>query len=198
MVADIIIGPRTFDSYVQTAMRNYRRAVEKIKVEFRTPQNMGSSELSAEITLRMRQFSRKVCQGRVKLERSPIGVASGADPVAVIKNAISNFRFSPETDANMRETHTAMPYAVRQMLTDYIREAMRLAHYELMENGRFFATIPSLKGLWAEDVTLEACREELQSTLEDWIMIKVRFGDKDFPVLNGIDLNPKPEYAEAD
>jgi hypothetical protein len=84
------------------------------------------------------------------------------------------------------------------MLTDYIREAMRLAHYELMENGRFFATIPGLKGLWAEDATLEACREELLSTLEDWIMIKVRFGDKDFPVLNGIDLNPKPEYAQAD
>jgi predicted RNase H-like HicB family nuclease len=84
------------------------------------------------------------------------------------------------------------------VLTDYIREAMRLAHYELMENGRFFATIPGLKGLWAEDATLEACREELQSTLEDWIMIKVRFGDKDFPVLNGIDLNPKPEYAQAD
>ena len=84
------------------------------------------------------------------------------------------------------------------MLTDYIREAMRLAHYELMQNGRFFATIPGLKGLWAEDTTLEACREELQSTLEDWIMLKVRFGDKDFPVLNGIDLNPKPEYAQAD
>jgi predicted RNase H-like HicB family nuclease len=84
------------------------------------------------------------------------------------------------------------------MLTDYIREAMRLAHYELMENGRFFATIPRLKGLWAEEATLEACREELQSTLEDWIMLKVRFGDEDFPVLNGIDLNPKPEYAEAD
>jgi predicted RNase H-like HicB family nuclease len=73
------------------------------------------------------------------------------------------------------------------MLTAYIREAMRLAHYELMENGRFFATIPGLKGLWAEDATLEACREELQSTLEDWIMIKVRFGDKDFLVLNGSD-----------
>lgn len=84
------------------------------------------------------------------------------------------------------------------MLTDYIREAMRLAHYELMKNGRFFATIPGLKGLWAEDATLEACREALQGTLEDWIMIKVRFADKDFPVLNGIDLNPKPEYAGAD
>lgn len=84
------------------------------------------------------------------------------------------------------------------MLTDYIREALRLAHYELMENGRFFATIPGLKGLWAEEATLEGCREELQSTLEDWIMIKVRFGDKDLPVLGGIDLNPKPEYAQAD
>jgi hypothetical protein len=42
------------------------------------------------------------------------------------------------------------------VLTDYIREAMRLAHYELMENGRFFATIPGLKGLWAEEATLEA------------------------------------------
>jgi predicted RNase H-like HicB family nuclease len=69
------------------------------------------------------------------------------------------------------------------VLTDYIREAMRLARYELMENGRFFATVPGLKGLWAEDATLEACRGELQSALEDWIMIKVRFGDKDFPAL---------------
>lgn len=83
------------------------------------------------------------------------------------------------------------------MLTDYIREAMRLAHYELMENGRFFATIPGLKGLWAEDATLEACREELQSTLEDWIMLGFRFGHE-IPVIAGIDLNPKPEYAQAD
>jgi predicted RNase H-like HicB family nuclease len=84
------------------------------------------------------------------------------------------------------------------MLTDYIREAMRLAHYEIMENGRFFATIPPLDGLWAEGPTLEQCREELHSTLEDWIMIKLRLGDKDFPPLNGIDINPEPQYAEAD
>jgi predicted RNase H-like HicB family nuclease len=84
------------------------------------------------------------------------------------------------------------------MLTDYIREAMRLSHYELTEEGKFFATISPLEGLWAEGATLEQCREELQSTLEDWIMLKLRFGDKDFPVLNGIDINPKPEYAEAD
>jgi predicted RNase H-like HicB family nuclease len=83
------------------------------------------------------------------------------------------------------------------MLTDYIRAAMRRAHYELMENGQFFASIPECKGLWAEGTTLEACREELQSTLEDWIMIKLRHGDR-FEVIDGVDINPQPEYAQAD
>lgn len=83
------------------------------------------------------------------------------------------------------------------MLTDYIREAMRLAHYELMENDRFFATVPPLQGLWAEGATLEETREELQSTLEDWLMVKLRRDDDDFPPLNGVDLSPRPEYAES-
>jgi predicted RNase H-like HicB family nuclease len=84
------------------------------------------------------------------------------------------------------------------MLTDYIREAMRLAHHELTENERFFATIPPLEGLWAEGVTLEACREELQSTLEDWLMLGFRLGHE-IPVVAGIDLNAKaPVHAEAD
>jgi len=74
---------------------------------------------------------------------------------------------------------------------------MRLAHYKFTENGRLFATVPGLKGLWSEDPTLEDCCQELQSTLKDWIMLKLRFSDKDFPVLGGIDINPKPEYAEA-
>jgi predicted RNase H-like HicB family nuclease len=83
------------------------------------------------------------------------------------------------------------------MLTQYIQQAMRHARYELMENGRFFATISQCKGLWAEGPTLESCREELQSTLEDWIMIKLRHGDH-FEVVDGVDINPQPGYAEAD
>ena len=83
------------------------------------------------------------------------------------------------------------------MLTQYIQQAMRHAHYELMENGRFFGSITQCPGLWAEGPTLEACREELQSTLEDWIMIKLRHGDH-FEVIDGLDLNPQPEYAQAD
>ena len=83
------------------------------------------------------------------------------------------------------------------MLLEYVRAALHHAHYELMEDGRFFATLPSCEGLWAEGATLEQAREELQSTLEDWILIKARNGDE-FPVIDGVDINPQSAYAEAD
>lgn len=87
------------------------------------------------------------------------------------------------------------------MLTDYIQAAMRQAKYELMENGRFFARIRSCRGLWAEGDSLEACREELQSALEDWLLLGLQLGHK-LPVIDGINLNPKtarrePAYAKA-
>ena len=84
------------------------------------------------------------------------------------------------------------------MLTDYIRHGLRRAEYELMEDGRFFGRIPECQGLWAEAATLEECREELQSTLEDWLLLGLHLGHT-LPVLDGIDLNRKePAHAEAD
>lgn len=74
------------------------------------------------------------------------------------------------------------------MLTEYIQSAMRHAHYELMENGHFFGTIPACKGLWAECKTLEKCREALQSTLEDWLLLGLQLGNT-LPVIDGINLN---------
>ena len=87
------------------------------------------------------------------------------------------------------------------MLTDYIQAALRQAKYELMENGKFFARVPSCRGVWAEGGTLEDCREELQSTLEDWILLGLQLGHK-LPVIGGINLNRKvaskdPGYAKA-
>ncbi len=74
------------------------------------------------------------------------------------------------------------------MLTDYIDAAMKRAQYEILEDGTYFGEIPELEGLWANAKTLEACREELQSGLEDWILMGVQFGDL-IPVVEGIDLN---------
>ena len=81
------------------------------------------------------------------------------------------------------------------MLTEYIAAALRHAHYELMESGRFFGSIPECEGAWAEAEALEVCREELWGALESWIVGGLRHGDL-LPVLDGIDLNPR-ELADA-
>jgi predicted RNase H-like HicB family nuclease len=57
------------------------------------------------------------------------------------------------------------------MLLEYIRAAMRLAHYKLLEDGTYFGEIPGFAGVWANEPSLEECREELQSALEDWILL---------------------------
>ena len=76
------------------------------------------------------------------------------------------------------------------MLTDYIEAAMRKAKYKLLDKREgFFGEIPGFKGLWANAKSLEACRDELHSVLEDWLIIKLRHNDDDLPVVNGLNLN---------
>jgi predicted RNase H-like HicB family nuclease len=82
------------------------------------------------------------------------------------------------------------------MLTEYIRAAMHRAKYEILEeDGTFYGSIPECIGVWANEETLEDCRNELQSVLEDWIL--VRISDRNsIPVIDGIDLNSsKQEVA---
>lgn len=75
------------------------------------------------------------------------------------------------------------------MLTAYIRAAMSRATYELLENGEgYYGEIPGLQGVWANEDTLEVCRNELQSALEDWIWLGLRLGHI-IPPLDGIDLS---------
>ncbi len=81
------------------------------------------------------------------------------------------------------------------MLTQYIRAAMRHAHYEILsDSGTIFGNIAGLQGVWAEADTLEACRDELQEVLEDWIMLSLRMGHP-LPVIDGIDLNTQKGAA---
>lgn len=77
------------------------------------------------------------------------------------------------------------------MLTEYIQAAMRQAEYEILPDDKtFYGHIPGLQGVWANEQTLEACREELQSVLEDWILFRLS-KNLSLPVVNGIDLNLK-------
>ena len=81
------------------------------------------------------------------------------------------------------------------MLTNYIQVAMRQAHYEILSDGEgYFGRIPDLQGVWANADTLEACREELQEVLEEWILIGLKMGHS-ISQIDGIELNVKEDAA---
>jgi predicted RNase H-like HicB family nuclease len=82
------------------------------------------------------------------------------------------------------------------MLTDYLKSAMRRAHYELLdEHEGFCGEIPGFDGVLAQAATLEGCREELASTLEDWLLFRIS-RHLPIPSIDGMNLEIK-EVAAA-
>ena len=80
------------------------------------------------------------------------------------------------------------------MLTEYFDAAMRHAHYEIMEDDEgFYGEIPGFDGVWAAEKTLEACRLELRSVLEDWLLLGVVLHHP-LPEVDGLKV-VVPEFA---
>ena len=85
------------------------------------------------------------------------------------------------------------------MLLEYINKAMSRALYDKLEDGSFSGKIPECPGVVAFGETLYQCQQELRSSLEGWLMVKIRYGDK-LPVIGRINLNkkmPLPKEAAA-
>lgn len=78
------------------------------------------------------------------------------------------------------------------MLTRYIQAAMKHAKYEILDDKTFYGSIAGFQGLWANEPSLEACREELQEALEDWILLGVSL-NHELPVVDGLEL----KYSEV-
>ncbi len=64
------------------------------------------------------------------------------------------------------------------MLNEYIEKKLKRARYKLLKDRSYFGEIPGLKGVWANGKNLEDCRKELQEVLEDWLLLKIRAGEK--------------------
>lgn len=64
------------------------------------------------------------------------------------------------------------------MLSEYINKKLKEAKYKLLKDGTYFGEISGLKGVWANAKNLEDCRKELQEVLEDWLLLKVRSGER--------------------
>jgi len=74
------------------------------------------------------------------------------------------------------------------VLTAFTEAAMREAKYKILEDGTFFGEIPSCSGVWANEETLEKCRDVLKEVLEEWLILKLRDHDP-LPRIGGVDLN---------
>lgn len=85
------------------------------------------------------------------------------------------------------------------MLTKFVAEKLKDARYKLLKNRTYFGEIPGLRGVWANAKTLEECREDLQSALEDWLLFKLKEGDSIPGLRIGLDrrhLVRTPAYAK--
>ena len=85
-------------------------------------------------------------------------------------------------------------------LWDYVQAAMRRARYKLLPADEgYYGEIPGFPGLWANAAAEHECHQELESVLRSWIIVKLRHGDRDLPLVDGIDINdtedPGPEVA---
>lgn len=76
------------------------------------------------------------------------------------------------------------------MLFEYAQKAIEKATYKKLEDGTWFAEIPGFSGVWANGKTVESCRRELWSVLEEWLILKLRDGDP-IPKINGVTLRIK-------
>ncbi len=68
---------------------------------------------------------------------------------------------------------------------------MRKARYEILpDDGSFYGEIPGFDGVYANADTLEACRDELEEVLEEWILLRVS-RHLPLPTVDGIELSGK-------
>ena len=80
---------------------------------------------------------------------------------------------------------------IKYILTGYIESALSQAEYSKLEDETFSGRIPPCKGVIAFGKTLRECKRELQSTLEDWILVGLKL-DHPLPAIDDYDLNREP------
>jgi len=87
--------------------------------------------------------------------------------------------------------------AVSFILSDYISKALDNALYDKLDDGTYGGKIPGFLGVVAFGTTLRECESQLQSTLEDWILIGFKLGHP-LPIIDDINLNQEPQLEELE
>lgn len=61
---------------------------------------------------------------------------------------------------------------------------------KVMKDINYYGEIPECGGVYANAATLENCREELLSVLEEWVLFRVR-QKHSMPIINGKELKSR-------
>jgi predicted RNase H-like HicB family nuclease len=80
---------------------------------------------------------------------------------------------------------------------EYMNAAMAKARYELMEDGRFFATIPKFDGLWVAGRTKDEAAKELYDALEGWLQVHTKISKAPPPEIDGVNLVSIPKSTRS-
>lgn len=84
------------------------------------------------------------------------------------------------------------------MISYFIYKKLSEAKYKILEDGTYYGEIPKLHGIWANAKNLKDCQKELQEVLEDWLVLKIKDGDKIPGFSTRLSIKPKyftPQYA---
>ena len=66
------------------------------------------------------------------------------------------------------------------MIQDFLTSNLNKADYEMIDGGkRFYGEIKGLRGVWAVGKTLEECRRNLVTTIEGWLIVRLK---KNLPI----------------
>ncbi|MDY6839525.1 MAG: type II toxin-antitoxin system HicB family antitoxin [Thermodesulfobacteriota bacterium] len=82
------------------------------------------------------------------------------------------------------------------MLIEYVNKAMSKAVYDKLDDGTFSGKIPQCPGVVAFGESFFQCEQALRSSLEGWLIVKIRHGDQ-LPVIGKINLNKKMPVLEG-
>jgi predicted RNase H-like HicB family nuclease len=63
----------------------------------------------------------------------------------------------------------------------------------LAEDGSYYGEISACNGVYATANTLEACRDELEEVLEEWILFRIH-RNLSLPTIDGIELVVKEAF----
>jgi len=75
-------------------------------------------------------------------------------------------------------------------LSRYVENALKLAKYEVDENGVIIAIVPEASGFFAQGDSFEEARENLKDVIEGNVLLALQLG-LDVPVLEGVSIEER-------